>query len=89
MPMPPAIVLARLAIGAAALYAASRALPRHARDQRAEDALDRVAEGAAVSRDEDGLRAAGRWRRQVRLGRDGPGVDIDLTGLARMRLRRL
>lgn len=88
LPLPPIALAARLALGAAALYAASRSLPAIRRDQRAEDALDDLPEGAALGRSGEDVHAAGRWRRTVRLGAGGPGVDIDISGFARVRLRR-
>lgn len=58
-----------------------------------ERALDDVEEGvsADVTRGEDRTRVdgAGRFRRSVRLGAAGPGVEVDLSGLMRLKLRRL
>ncbi len=35
------------------------------------------------------LDARGRWRRVLRLGRRGPGFEIDLAGIARMTIRKV
>ena len=94
MPLP-VVPIASLALryGTVALiaYAASRRLqPGHTR-QQAEDALDGVEEGLSIHRprDRDQVNASARWRRVVRLGRAGPGVELDLSALARLRFRRI
>ncbi|MCC6303914.1 MAG: hypothetical protein IT545_01820 [Rhodobacteraceae bacterium] len=60
-------------------------------DQRAEDAMDDLAEGLATHRPRDRrqMNAAARLRRVVRLGANGPGVEIDAAVLGRLRFRRL
>ncbi|MEL6914786.1 MAG: hypothetical protein AAFP13_09805 [Pseudomonadota bacterium] len=77
--------------GAVALagYAAARAIPRMRRDQDVEDTLDTVDEGLATRRDGEQVNATGRFRRVVRLGTRGPGVEIDVTTLNRIRMRRI
>lgn len=89
---PIAVTAARLAIAGAALYAATRTLQPVRRDQRAEDALDDLPEGVAFGQDagRDGpvMRGTARFRRVIRLGDAGPGVAVDFTGLARLRIRR-
>ncbi len=76
---------------ALAAYALSRRVGRSATDQRAEDAMDRVPEGVNAHRPRDRRQANGsaRFRRVVRLGHDGPGVEIDATAMGRIRIRRL
>ncbi|RMF41333.1 MAG: hypothetical protein D6754_01280 [Alphaproteobacteria bacterium] len=75
-------------VAALAFYAARRAAP--AREAGA-DPLDAVAEGVTFGEDrvEHGRawRIAGRFRRAIRAGRAGPGVEVDFGLLARLRLR--
>lgn len=91
LPLAPVAVVA-MKYGAIALagYMIARRVQRGALDQSAEDALDRVPEGVTAHRprDRDQGNATLRFRRVVRLGVDGPGVEIDLTALGRLRLRR-
>lgn len=75
---------------AAALLARNLAVPGRT-DQRAEDALDELHEGIAAHRPRDRrdqLNLAGRFRRVIRLGLAGPGLEIDAAALARLRIRR-
>lgn len=88
---PIALTAARYGTVALIAYAASRRLqPGHTR-QQAEDALDGVEEGLSIHRprDRDQVNASARWRRVVRLGRAGPGVELDLSALGRLRFRRV
>lgn len=97
LPLVPLVGLA-LRYGAVALaaYALSRTLP-HAvaqgrTDQRAEDALDDLAEGAALHRPADrpgqhNLQA--RFRRVVRCGASGPGLEIEASAFGRLRFRKV
>lgn len=90
LPLAPiAGVALRYCAVALATYAAARRIERGRRDQRAEDALDDVPEGLTLRRDGDQANGTGRFRRVVRLGEDGPGVEVDLTTLGRIRVRRL
>lgn len=99
MPIPFApIAGAALKYGGAALaaYAVARSFPPGRRDQRLEDALDDLPEGvcAHMDRDRDGhgsrrAQVGGRLRRVIRLHGDAVGFEIDLSGLARLRLRRI
>lgn len=76
------------AAGVAAL-AYMRARPGHA-DERAEDLLDEVNEGMDATRSHEGrqVNTRGRFRRVIRAGRHGPGVEIDASFLGRVRVRR-
>ncbi len=77
---------------AAAAYGVVRRVQPGRTDQDGEDALDRTPEGVTLNRPRDRkeqTNATGRWRRVIRLGRTGPGVEIDLTGLARVKIRRI
>ncbi|MGF6860138.1 hypothetical protein ABIE69_000696 [Rhodobacteraceae bacterium MBR-64] len=95
MPLPLA-PLAGLALryGAVALaaYALTRARSPGRTDQRAEDALDDLAEGVALHRpaDRPGQHSAqARFRRVIRLGADGPGVELDAAAIGRLRFRKV
>lgn len=90
LPLAPiAGVALRYGVVALATYAAARQIERGRRDQRAEDALDDVPEGITLRRDAAQANGTGRFRRVVRLGDDGPGVEVDLTALGRMKFRRI
>jgi hypothetical protein len=86
--VPTALVAARYAAVGFAVYAAWRAAAPARRDQRAEDALDDLPEGTTLHRDDEATRGSLRLRRIIRLGDSGPGVEIDLAALGRLRLRR-
>lgn len=80
---------------ALAAWAVARATRKGARDQKAEDALDRMPEGVTARRDgspggTDSQANAGlRLRRVFRRKADGPGVEIDLAALGRFRIRKV
>lgn len=82
-----------LSYGAVALaaYALAREVQPGRRDQRAEDALDALAEGlsAHTAREGGQANATGRFRRVLRVGHAGPGLEIDLAVLGRIRMRRV
>lgn len=92
MPLPIAPIAGiALRYGAVALasYALTRGLQRAPYDQRAEDAMEDVPEGLAARRDEGRMAGSGRMRRVIRLGTNGPGIEIDATALGRIKLRRV
>lgn len=94
MPLPLAPVAAVAAkYGAVALagYMLARRVRRGHLDQQAEDALDGVPEGMTALRpgDRDQANATARFRRVIRLGFDGPGIEIDAAALGRIRVRRV
>lgn len=94
MPVPLAPIAATAArYGALALagYVIARQLERGRTDQRAEDALDDLPEGMSAHRPRDRQQwnLAGRMRRVVRLGENGPGVEIDASLLGRIRFRKV
>lgn len=74
---------------AVATYAATRTIPKLRRNQHTEDALDTVEEGVEMRRDGEQINATGRFRRVIRVGQTGPGVEIDATALTRIRIRRI
>ena len=75
------------AVAALAYAAARRARPQRLHPDT-ETALDQMPEGASVGHAPGQLNATGRWRRNIRLGPNGPGMDIDLSALARLRIRK-
>lgn len=90
LPLTPIAGLAlRYGAVAVASYAVARRVEQGRRDQRAEDALDQLDEGVTLRRDGDQINATGRFRRVVRIGQDGPGLELDVTGLTRIRITRV
>ena len=51
--------------------------------------MDDLAEGLHVRREADQVNGGGRFVRTVRIGRSGPGVEIDASALTRIRVRRV
>ena len=91
LPLAPAAVLAvKYGSVALAAFLLARRVQRGALDQRAEDALDRLPEGVTALRpgDRDQTNVTARFRRVIRLGPDGAGVEIDAAALGRIRVRR-
>jgi len=77
---------------ALATYAATRKIQQYELRQSDEDTLDNVAEGVAGARPRDDrhqINGAARWRRVVRLGANGPGIEIDATALGRVKIRKV
>lgn len=78
-----------------ALAAGAFALARNVKisvvDQRVEDRLDDLAEGVSVHRDTTGqqINGAYRYKRTIRWGDNGPGLEVDASFLGRLKLRRL
>ncbi|MEM7547372.1 MAG: hypothetical protein AAF367_17725 [Pseudomonadota bacterium] len=99
--MPAPIALTPLAWKAAQIGAVAAVTWYATRHRRAdgprevwrERVLDEVAEGVETDfeRSTDAARAGGaaRLKRTVRLGSNGPGVELDATFLTRLRLRRV
>ncbi|MEM0978462.1 MAG: hypothetical protein AAGJ34_13080 [Pseudomonadota bacterium] len=77
-----------VAAGAVALASQIRVQPVI---QDVEDALDTVEEGTSLRRDPDGgqINGAHRFKRVIRFGATGPGLEVDATVLARVKLRRV
>ena len=92
MPLP-LVPLATVALsyGAVALatYAVTKGIAQSPRDQASEDALDKIDEGVGFRRDGEQVNGTGRIRRVVRFGADGPGLEIDVTALSRIRVRKV
>jgi len=92
MPLPVAPIAGlalRYGAVAVATYVVARRTGMARRDQRSEDAMDETEEGLHIRRDREQMNASGRLRRVVRLGPNGPGVEVDATTLARIRIRRV
>jgi hypothetical protein len=92
MPLPLAPIAGfalRYGVVAVAAYAASRRLERGHFDQRAEDAMDDVNEGVTYRREREQMNSTARFRRVVRVGKDGSGLEIDITALGRVRIRKV
>lgn len=89
IPLAPVAGLA-LRYGAVALaaYAATRVVELGRHSQPVEDEFDTMPEGVSLRRDAGQMNGAGRIRRTVRVGRHGPGVEIDASLLGRIRVRR-
>lgn len=92
MPLPLAPIAGfalRYGAVAVATYAISRRIERAHFDQRGEEAMDNVNEGLSVRRSKEQYNGTARYRRIVRLGSIGPGVEIDVTALGRVRFRKV
>jgi len=59
--------------------------------QSVEDSLDLVPEGLAARRDPIGRQINGsyRWKRTVRFGKTGAGLEIDASALGRIKFRKI
>ncbi len=59
--------------------------------QSVEDSLDFVPEGMSARRDPTGqqINAAYRWKRIIRFGKSGKGVEIDVSALGRIKLKKV
>lgn len=92
MPLPLAPVAAvALRYGTIVLagYAIARAIEPGRRCQKAEDAHDRLDEGVTLRREADQANATARLRRVIRLGENGPAVQVDASAFGRIRVKRL
>ncbi len=92
LPIAPfAVTAARYGTIAAVAYLASRRINRSQTHQGTEDAMDRVDEGLSANRPTDRQQVNGsvRYRRIIRIGRRGPGVEVDIVGLGRIKFRRV
>jgi hypothetical protein len=59
--------------------------------QSVEDSLDMVPEGVSARKDTSGRQINGsyRWVCMVRFGKTGAGVEIDVSALGRIKLRKV
>ena len=86
---PRAVLALRDGAVAIASYGATRVLATGRRDHRVEDAMNETEEGLTFRKDDDQANGKIRWKRTFRLGTNGPGVEIDATGFARIKVKRL
>lgn len=92
MPLPLAPIAGialRYGTVALATYAVTRRVSRGRRDQRAEDALDDLEEGLSLRQEAGQASGTTRFKRKIRLGENGPGFEIDITALGRIKIRKL
>ncbi|MFN7004212.1 MAG: hypothetical protein ACK4NW_12385 [Roseinatronobacter sp.] len=92
LPLAPiAVMAAKYGAVALAGYAIARQIQPGRTDQQVEDAFDELTEGLSVHRprDREQVNGAARFRRVVRLGTNGPGIEIDASALGRLRMRRV
>lgn len=92
MPLPLAPIAGiALRYGAVAIaaYAITKSVERGFFDQRGEAAMDDVNEGLSLRRADNQLNGTARIRRRIKLGARGAGIEIDITALGRIRVRRL
>jgi hypothetical protein len=87
--VPIAGIAVRYGLVAFGTWVMVRSVAKTPRDQRAEDALDNVPEGLTAGKHDDATRGTARLKRTIRIGTDGPGVEIDLTALGRLKVKRL
>ena len=52
-------------------------------------ALDDVEEGLTLRRDAGQVSTTSHFHRVIRVGANGPGIEIDLTTLGRLRVRKV
>lgn len=92
LPLAP-LAAAAVKYGAVALagYALARQIQPGRVAQAVEDEMDALPEGVTAfkPRDRDQMNIAARLRRSFRLGATGPGIELDASLLARLRMRRL
>jgi hypothetical protein len=90
LPLVPIVGLAlRYGTVAFATYAVTRKFQAGRIDQRAEDAMDGLQEGVTVRKDKEQINGTGRFNRTVRFGDTGPGVEIDISALGRIKFRKV
>ena len=87
--VPIAGIAVRYGLVAFSTWVMVRRIARTPRDQRAEDALDDLPEGLTAGKHDDATRGSARLKRTIRLGMNGPGVEIDVTALGRMKVKRV
>jgi len=76
------------AVALAAYVAARRIQPAHF-DQRAEEALDDVPEGLSARRDPGQAKVTAGYCRIIRVGRNGPGLELRAHSITRFRVQRV
>ncbi|MBV1864011.1 MAG: hypothetical protein KUG74_06185 [Rhodobacteraceae bacterium] len=88
---PIAFTAARYGTVALAAYYTARKVQLSQTNQASEDALDTVVEGVSAHKCTDAPQgnAALRWRRVVRWGDTGPGLEIDIAAMGRIRVKKV
>jgi hypothetical protein len=80
-------------VAAVGLYAARRGGGSEPKDALHEHVLDDLPDGMAArphrAEAERAMHTRGRYRRVIRFGPSGPGLEIDAAALGRVRLRRV
>ncbi|MEO8530964.1 MAG: hypothetical protein ABI459_07060 [Deltaproteobacteria bacterium] len=90
LPLAPlATVAIRYGLVAATTWAIARQVNRAPYDQRAEDALNDLPEGLMADKTGEKARGAARVKRVIRLGATGPGIEIDISAIGRLSIKRL
>ena len=89
--VPIAGIALRYGAVAVATYAVTRriSIQKGHFDQRGEEAMDDVNEGVTVRKEPEQINGTTRFRRVMRFGTDGPGIEIDITALGRIRFRKV
>ncbi|WP_107496420.1 hypothetical protein [Thalassobius sp. I31.1] len=92
MPVPALPVITGFALRygmvALATYAFTRTVRIGRWDQSEEDAHDKVEEGVSLRREPGQINTTGRFHRIIRLGKSGPGIEIDASGFGRVKFRK-
>lgn len=79
----------RLGIVAYGAYSIVSSVSRAPADFRGDAALDDLQEGLAMRNERDRADATYRWKRTIRLGQSGPGLEIDAAAFGRIRFRKV
>ncbi len=87
--VPLAGLVLRYGAVAMAAYAVASAIPPGRFNQSVEDAMDTTPEGVTLRRGAGRMNGTFRWRRTIRLGRQGPGAHVDFTAFTRLKIRGL
>jgi len=76
------------AVAALAFAAARRARPRRI-DPAAETAMEALPDGVIIGHAPGQMNGTARWRRILPIGPGGQWVEVDLSAITRLRLRRI
>ena len=77
----------RYGIVALTTWTIARSISHAPHDQRAEDALDDLPEGLSAAKRDKQASGSARMKRTIRVGPNGPGVEIDISALGRLRVK--
>jgi hypothetical protein len=87
--LPIALTALRVGAVAAVAVAAIRNRKTEPKDMHRHHAMEDLPEGVEVSSRRGEGEGTARLKRTIRLGKTGPGVEIDLAALTRIRIRRV